>query len=91
MTPVIAVDAMGGDAAPEEIVAGTVLAHRDRLGRMILVGDRARIAPLLHAAHCEDIEIVHAPGEVAMDAHAAHAVRNASGTSLRTSLRADRS
>jgi len=82
MTPVIAVDAMGGDAAPEEIVAGTVLAHRDRLGRMILVGDRARIAPLLHAAHCEEIEIVHAPGEVAMDAHAAHAVRNSSGTSL---------
>jgi glycerol-3-phosphate acyltransferase PlsX len=82
LLPVIAVDAMGGDAAPEEIVAGSVLAHRDHLARMMLVGDRERIAPLLGAAKCEEIEIVHAAGEVAMDAHAAHAVRNSAGTSL---------
>ena len=80
--PRIAIDAMGGDDAPGEIVEGTVLAHRDGLGRMILVGDRERIAPLLAARGCSEIEIVHAPGEVAMDASASHAVRNAAGTSL---------
>jgi len=80
--PRIAVDAMGGDNAPDEIVAGTILAHADGLGRMLLVGDRERIAPLLTGPGAEGIEIVHAPGVVAMDAHASQAVRNSAGTSL---------
>ena len=78
--PVIAVDAMGGDAAPDEIVAGALLAHRDGLGTIVLVGDRARIEPLL--AGERGIEIVHAPGTVAMDAQASAVVRKAAGTSL---------
>ncbi len=78
--PVIAVDAMGGDNAPEAIVAGSLLAHRDGLGKIVLVGDRARIEPLLHGE--SGIEIVHSAGEVAMDAHASGAVRRSQGTSL---------
>ncbi|MDB5027810.1 MAG: Phosphate:acyl-ACP acyltransferase [Candidatus Eremiobacteraeota bacterium] len=78
--PVIAVDAMGGDNAPEAIVAGAILAHRDGLGKIVLVGDRARIEPLLHGE--TGIEIVHSPGEVAMDAGASQAVRKSAGTSL---------
>ena len=39
----VAIDAMGGDLAPDEIVAGAILAQRDGLGHMILVGDEARI------------------------------------------------
>lgn len=78
--PVIAVDAMGGDRAPEEIVAGALLAHRDGLGKIVLVGDEARIRPLLHGA--AGIDIVHAAGEIAMDEHASQAVRKAAGTSL---------
>jgi glycerol-3-phosphate acyltransferase PlsX len=73
---------MGGDDAPVEIVEGTILAHRDGLGRMILVGDRERIAPLLLARGCSQIEIVHAAGQIAMDTPASQAVRNATGTSL---------
>ncbi len=78
--PVIAVDAMGGDSAPDEIVAGAVLAHRDRLGRIVLVGDRARLEPLLHGQ--AGIEIVHSAGQVPMDASASQAVRKSGGTSL---------
>lgn len=78
--PVIAVDAMGGDNAPGEVVAGALLAHRDRLGSIVLVGDRARIEPLLHGA--TGIEIVHSAGVVPMDAAASQAVRKADGTSL---------
>jgi phosphate acyltransferase len=78
--PVIAVDAMGGDNAPGEIVAGALLAHRDGLGKIVLVGDRARIEPLLEGE--TGIEIVHADGEVSMDAAAAAAVRKSAGTSL---------
>ncbi len=80
--PRIAVDAMGGDDAPGEIVEGTILAHRDGLGRMILVGDRARIEPLLKTRGGSAIEIVHAAGEVAMDAKGSKASRNPGGTSL---------
>jgi glycerol-3-phosphate acyltransferase PlsX len=80
--PRIAIDAMGGDDAPVEIVEGTILAHRDGLGRMILVGDRERIAPLLLARGCSQIEVVHAASQIAMDAPASQAVRNATGTSL---------
>jgi glycerol-3-phosphate acyltransferase PlsX len=78
--PVIAVDAMGGDDAPNAIVAGAIAAHHDGLGRIVLVGDRARIEPLLRGER--GIEIVHSAGEVAMDAHASQAVRKAAGTSL---------
>jgi glycerol-3-phosphate acyltransferase PlsX len=79
----IAVDAMGGDQAPEEIVAGAVLAASEGLGHMLIVGDRARIEPLLAANggsdHCE---IVHAPSAIPMDAEPRQAVRRSDETSL---------
>jgi glycerol-3-phosphate acyltransferase PlsX len=78
--PVIAVDAMGGDDAPGAIVAGALLAHRNVLGKIVLVGDRARIEPLLHGETA--IEIVHSAGVVSMDASASQAVRKSEGTSL---------
>ena len=73
---------MGGDNAPEEIVAGTILAHNAGLGTMTLVGDRQRIAPLLAAANAGAIEIVHSDGQVAMDEHPSRALRIADQTSL---------
>jgi glycerol-3-phosphate acyltransferase PlsX len=79
--PRIAIDAMGGDNAPAEIVAGALLAHADGFGRMILVGDQSRIAPLLGDA-AGDIEVIHAPEAIAMDASPSQAVRNSERTSL---------
>jgi len=78
--PLIAVDAMGGDNAPAEIVAGALLARRDGLARVALVGDRERIVPLL--GDQTDVEIVHAAAEIAMDASPASAARGSAGTSL---------
>ena len=78
--PTIAIDAMGGDRAPDEIVAGALRAHRDGLAKVVLVGDQPRLRPLLHGETA--IEIVHATREIAMDAAASYAVRNAEGTSL---------
>jgi glycerol-3-phosphate acyltransferase PlsX len=78
--PVVAVDAMGGDHAPRAIVEGALRAHRDALATIVLVGDRARIEPLLRGV--TGIEVVHSEGEVPMDAHASQAVRKAQGTSL---------
>jgi glycerol-3-phosphate acyltransferase PlsX len=78
----IAVDAMGGDHAPVEIVAGALLAARDGFGHMILVGDESRIRPLVAGHESEGIEIVHAPAAIAMDASPSQALRNADETSL---------
>ena len=48
----IAVDAMGGDLGPAEVIAGAKLAlgqHAD-LSPITLVGDKAVLEPLLHEA-----------------------------------------
>ena len=77
----IAIDAMGGDNAPGEIVAGALLAHRDGGVDLTLVGDESRLRPLLGEA-AGAIQVVHVAGEIAMDAPAAQAMRSARGTSL---------
>lgn len=80
--PRIAVDAMGGDHAPEEIVAGVCGAAREGLGHMLLVGDRTRLEPLLRQPGGSAVEIVHAPGAIAMDAPPSAAIRGCETTSL---------
>jgi glycerol-3-phosphate acyltransferase PlsX len=73
---------MGGDHAPEEIVAGACLAARQGLGHMLLVGDRDRIEPLLRQHGAPAVEIVHAPSAIAMDASPSQALRNCEESSL---------
>lgn len=70
--PRIAIDAMGGDNAPEEIVHGALLAERDNLADLTLVGDELRIRPLLGSS---SIPVLHAPGVIAMDDHPSAALR----------------
>ncbi|HET9020205.1 MAG TPA: phosphate acyltransferase, partial [Acetobacteraceae bacterium] len=44
----LAVDAMGGDGAPEVVVAGLALAaERHPAARFLLLGDETRLGPLL--------------------------------------------
>jgi glycerol-3-phosphate acyltransferase PlsX len=66
--PVVAVDAMGGDHAPEQIVAGAVLAAREHHARLVLTGRPGLIRPLLakHGAVGE-IRLVAAEDALAMD------------------------
>lgn len=80
--PRIAIDAMGGDHAPVEIVAGAVLAAQESYGELILVGDEAQVRPLLTGPKSETIQVVHAPESVPMDMHASQALRIADKTSL---------
>jgi glycerol-3-phosphate acyltransferase PlsX len=80
--PRIAVDAMGGDHAPEEIVAGALLAAQEDWADLILVGDEARVRPLLQGPGSDNVTIVHAPENVPMDMHASQALRIADKTSL---------
>ncbi|MBV8147982.1 MAG: phosphate acyltransferase PlsX [Candidatus Eremiobacteraeota bacterium] len=80
-TPRIAVDAMGGDYAPEEIVAGALAAASESDASIILVGDEARVRSLLRGAPSQ-ITVVHAPEAVPMDQHASAALRSSERTSL---------
>ncbi len=81
----IAIDGMGGDNAPDEIVLGVAEAARQLpQARIILVGQRDRLArPDLPP----NIEIVHAPEAVGMDEEPARALRSKPDSSLRVSLR----
>ncbi|MHB1571797.1 MAG: phosphate acyltransferase PlsX, partial [Solirubrobacteraceae bacterium] len=49
---------------------------------LVLVGDEARIRPLLGGAASDRVAVVHAPEAVPMDQHASQALRGADRTSL---------
>ncbi|HZY98980.1 MAG TPA: phosphate acyltransferase PlsX [Candidatus Baltobacteraceae bacterium] len=80
--PRIAVDAMGGDHAPEEIVAGALLAAADSDASITLVGDEAAVNKLLKGPAAARIAVVHAPEAVPMDQAASAALRASERTSL---------
>ena len=74
----LAVDAMGGDHAPDTVVEGVAIAAERHPGaRFLLVGDEARITPLLdrlkRAGTCCTVR--HAPDVIPNDAKAAAALR----------------
>lgn len=69
---VIAVDAMGGDFAPSEIVKGAALGSKLHGVDVILVGDETRIKSCLppESARSSSVMIRHASEMIAMDEHA---------------------
>lgn len=73
----VAVDAMGGDYAPAEIVLGAVQAAREYGVGILLVGPEERIRPELarHDTAELDIDIVHTDEVIEMGEHPAEAVR----------------
>jgi glycerol-3-phosphate acyltransferase PlsX len=82
----VALDAMGGDYAPQACVDGAVLALREfpRLEKLFLVGDEARIRAELDRNHCRDprVEIVHATQVVEMSESAVDGVRRKKDSSI---------
>jgi glycerol-3-phosphate acyltransferase PlsX len=66
---VIALDAMGGDHAPEAPLRAAAALSRETEIRLLLFGDRARIEPALErlGADAARIEIAHAPDAIGMD------------------------
>ncbi len=73
----IAVDAMGGDKAPSEIIKGAVLAAQKYSCEIILVGDATQISGELEAAGGGGLPITirHAGEVITMGEHPADAVR----------------
>jgi glycerol-3-phosphate acyltransferase PlsX len=87
--PIIALDAMGGDNAPSEIVAGGVQAARDLGLRVALVGRPDDIAACLarHGPRPDTITIVPASEVIEMGEHPAQAARQKKDSSIVAGLR----
>ena len=74
----IAVDAMGGDSAPEEIVKGAIKAKNLGID-IILCGDKNLIEPFLNDSK---IPVVHYPEVISMDDDPARAIRAKKNSSI---------
>lgn len=84
----IAVDAMGGDNAPEEIVAGAIRASAELDVDILLVGDPEAIQAQLdhHGCTSTNIEIVPAEGVVSMEEEALVGVRKKPNASINVAM-----
>jgi len=77
----LAIDAMGGDNAPQAIVEGAMAAISDRKDlEIVLVGDEAKIKPLL--TNDEGISNIHTEEEIGGDEDPIRAVRRKKNSSL---------
>lgn len=86
----VAVDAMGGDRAPGDVVAGAAAATARGTARIVLVGATSAVAAALDAAavpHSAEIEVVDAADVVGMADDPALAVRAKPGASVRVAAR----
>jgi glycerol-3-phosphate acyltransferase PlsX len=78
--PLIAVDAMGGDSAPREIVEGALIAADNGVD-VVLVGDEVQIAPLVEGRGVS-VSIRHCSETITMDDDPAHAIREKRDASI---------
>ncbi|MDO8614179.1 MAG: phosphate acyltransferase PlsX [Dehalococcoidia bacterium] len=87
--PVIALDAMGGDHAPREIVKGAVIAARDLGIKVALVG-RTEVVEAELARHKDrphGVTVVAATDIIEMEEHPAQAARQKKGASIVVGLK----
>ncbi|MBH8562296.1 phosphate acyltransferase PlsX [Nostoc sp. CENA67] len=83
----IAIDAMGGDHAPGEIVAGALRAMEELGVKVLLVGDPQQIeAALPPKTNMEQVEIVPAQEAIAMDEEPLNAVRRKRKASINVAM-----
>ena len=82
----IVIDAMGGDNAPQEIVKGAVMAHRELGVDITLVGQKERVDVCLKNEDCADIEVVDAREVVTMEDDPSTATRHKKDSSMTIAL-----
>jgi glycerol-3-phosphate acyltransferase PlsX len=78
-SPTVAVDAMGGDKAPQALVSGSLAAlSEDPRLHLILVGPKDQLMPLLQGGgdHMGRLTLESSEGAIPMGAHPAKAVRS---------------
>jgi glycerol-3-phosphate acyltransferase PlsX len=83
----IAIDAMGGDRAPGEIVAGALRARSELGVEILLVGDPQEIEAVLPPkTNMAQIEIVPSEGAIAMEEEPLSAIRRKPKASINVSM-----
>lgn len=88
MTIRIAIDAMGGDLAPQEVVAGVLMAIGTLGADLLLVGQSESIRQELRGTgDLDSLEIVEAPEVIEMDDHPTEAVKAKPRSSINVGLR----
>ena len=84
----IAVDAMGGDHAPEAIVQGSLLARPQCPTDLVLIGNEARLRILLGSFDsASSIKVVHASQTIGMGEAGPMAIRKKRDASLSVAMR----
>lgn len=79
----IAIDAMGGDNAPQEIVAGALAAAKEHNDiQIILVGDEEKIKAQLSEALPGNVTIIHASEKIESEDEPVRAVRRKKDASM---------
>ncbi|MEI6271317.1 MAG: phosphate--acyl-ACP acyltransferase, partial [Chloroflexota bacterium] len=79
----LALDAMGGDHGPAEVVPGGIrwaIEHPD--DELILVGDEPLLLKIAGGTLPANARIVHGPDVIGMDEHPAQALRERKGASI---------
>lgn len=85
---IVAVDAYGGDFAPEQIVEGALQAAELEGISIILTGDQKKLKALVDGkAGSKKVEIVHAPAVIQMHEAPVEAVRSKTDSSLTVAAR----
>jgi glycerol-3-phosphate acyltransferase PlsX len=84
----IAVDAMGGDFAPQAVVEGAFLASKSHGIRVVLVGDEDQVSKELskYPTSKLPINIHHAPHVVAMHDSPSNVIRKMKDTSIKVAI-----
>ena len=84
----IALDAMGGDTAPETAVAGAVRAARELPVEVILVGQQGAVERSLssYTARPANLSVVHAPEVIGMDESPVASIRKKRDSSINVGL-----
>lgn len=77
----IAVDAMGGDKAPEAVIDGVLSALKEVEAEIVLVGDEEKIKPLLKKVPSQ-LHICHASEVIGMDEPPSFAIRKKRDSSI---------
>jgi glycerol-3-phosphate acyltransferase PlsX len=77
----IAVDAMGGDKAPEAVIEGVLDALKEAEEEIVLVGDEEKIKPLLRKISYQ-ISIYHASEVIGMDESPSFTIRKKKDSSI---------
>lgn len=84
----LALDAMGGDHGPREVLKGALLAVKERDLRVILVGNKDLLEPELkkHPKEIDKISLIHAPEAIQMHESPIIAVRRKKQSSINVGL-----